>query len=646
MKVSRKDLNKMSTREVLSSAKGPMMRLFSYLKPYKARFFGALVFGVLAAAVNSTQLGIMQLVTGKLLDGKSTGDAAAVPEKPGPAAIWIRDGLEYLGLNVSDHSLRALVILCAMIPLIVMIRTVFGYLNSYLLTWVSLRVLDDIRSQLFRKVLGQSMEFFSKQKGGDLHQTVMNQTRVAQQALTSMSTDLLKEPLMILFVVLTLLWTDWQFTLIAFTVFPLFIIPVIIIGKKVRKASAEEENEAGAMSVIMEESFSGIREVKSYGREDYEVKRFNESNRKMLRSMMRWRKAMEISGPLVEVIAACGIAGAFIYIFHRPDISGSDFLTLIAGLMMLYAPAKALSRVPLMMQKCLVSTSKIFDMMDRPVKVPDAPDALVLKKCRGHVQFDNVTYFYKKDVPALKNVTLEINPGEKVALVGPNGAGKTTLLAMLLRFYDPHDGAVLVDGHDIRTVTQVSLRNQIGTVSQEPFLFHETILENIRYGRLNATDEEVIAASQKAYAHEFIMQKSEGYEYSVGDRGRNVSGGQRQRISIARAILKNAPILLLDEATSALDAEVERQVVDALDELSQNKTLIAIAHRLSTVINADKIVVMEAGGIVDVGRHEELLERCDLYRNLYSRGFQDEEPAAEEGAAPAPAAVLTDAPEG
>jgi len=575
-----------------------------------------------------------QLETDRVAKSKSyqqLKDAAASPA--------FTDALSLKASVPAMSPLYKVILVCALIPGIMLLRGIFGYLNSYCLVWVSLKLLDNIRGDLFAKILGQSQEFFNKQKGGDLLQTVMNQTRVAQQGFTGVISDIIKQPISILSALAVLFYMDWKFTLIALLLFPLCIVPVILVSKKVRKAGSEEEAEAGAMGVIMAEAFGGIRVVKAYGREEHEVSRFNASNQKMLRSMMKWNRALEGVGPLTEVVASLGVAAALVYVYML-NLSPASFIALNGGLIMLYPPAKALSRIPIILQKSLAATSKVFELMERPSGVRDTPEAAApAETASGRLEFRDLGFAYRKDMPALAGINLTIEPGETCALVGPSGAGKSTLFSLLLRFYDVHEGAVLLDGRDIRTLPQDWLRKQIGIVNQEVFLFHDTIYENIRYGRLDATKKEIYEAARRAYAHNFIMAQPNGYETVVGDKGCLLSGGQQQRISIARAMLREAPILLLDEAMSALDTESERKIQGAIEDLSQGKTVIAIAHRLSTILNADKIVVMDHGRIVDIGRHEVLLRTSELYRKLYSMQFHTELEAMEIPSLPAPAGI-------
>jgi subfamily B ATP-binding cassette protein MsbA len=324
---------------------------------------------------------------------------------------------------------------------------------------------------------------------------------------------------------------------------------------------------------------------------------------------------------MVEAVSAVGVGLALFYVWYT-HLSAAKFLALLAGIFMLYDPIKKLSRIHLVMQQCVNATNNIFEILNRQPAIQDAPGAAEIQGSQGDIRIENVTFRYRPGLPAaVHGLSLHVEPGRYYALVGSSGAGKSTILSLLLRFYEPEAGVIRLDGCDISTLRQTSLREQIGMVSQETFLFHESILSNIRYGRLNASKEEVMEAAKQAYAHEFIMQQPHGYETVIGDKGCLLSGGQQQRVSIARALLKNAPVLLLDEAMSALDSEAEREIQAALDRLSQGRTVIAIAHRLSTVLKADQIVVMDRGEIRETGTHRELLESSTIYRKLYDLQF-------------------------
>lgn len=620
-KLSRKDINKMSFREFLRVSREPYLRLFSYLKPYRFRFGLGILFGALFGAVQGLLIFDVRVVTGAVFPGSSaTMPATLVKYFPSLADFHIHG------------TLGQVLLICSTIPLLMGLRGLCSYLNSYFMLWVSVRVLDDIRTAVFRKTLSQSLEFFNRAKTGDLVQTVFNQTRMAQQALTTISGDLVKQPISIVSALGVLFYLDWRFTLTSFIIFPLCLIPVVIVSKKVRKAGAREEEEAGALMVVMHEAFSGIRVVKTHAREDYESARFNAANQKIMLFIMRWRKAMELSGPLVETIGSLGLGVALVWAWHY-GLTFNDFTALAGGLLLLYPSFKALSRIYLTMQKCLASTTKVFELLDREPAIIDSPDAQPLPPVRGEIRFEAVNFGYGHDRPAVQNIDLVIPAGSTCALVGASGAGKSTLLAVLQRLYDVQSGAVSIDGHDIRAVTQESLRESIATVSQDIFLFHDTIANNIRYGRLDATQEEVQAAARLAHAHDFISEQPDGYETVIGDKGCLLSGGQQQRVSIARALLKNAPILLLDEATSALDTESEKNIQAALENLSTGRTVIAIAHRLSTILKADQIVVLESGAIKEIGTHRELFDKSGYYRRLYDLQFTrhpgEEVPLAE-----------------
>jgi subfamily B ATP-binding cassette protein MsbA len=455
---------------------------------------------------------------------------------------------------------------------------------------------------------------------------------MAQTALTSISSDLIKQPLTVISAFVVLIHLDWKFTIVSLFLFPVCMVPIVYYGKKVRRQGKLEEERVGSMMSMLQESFAGIRVIKAFAREKREAENFESLSQEQFKSGIRVRKAIEIVSPMVEAVSALGVGLALFYVWYT-HLSAAKFLALLAGIFMLYDPIKKLSRIHLIMQQCFNATNNIFEILNRQPAIQDKPDAVVIGHSAGDIRIENLTFRYRPGLPsAVHDLSLHIAPGKYYALVGSSGAGKSTILSLLLRFYEPEAGIIRLDGRDISTIKQTSLREQIGVVSQETFLFHDSILNNIRFGRLDASKEAVIDAAKRAYAHDFIMLQPSGYETVIGDKGCLLSGGQQQRVSIARALLKNAPVLLLDEAMSALDSEAEREIQAALDRLSEGRTVIAIAHRLSTVLKADQIVVMDRGEIREIGTHRELLDSSTIYRKLYDLQFnvQAEEFAVAE----------------
>jgi len=499
--------------------------------------------------------------------------------------------------------------------------------------WVSNKVVTDIRGQLFNKMVRLSMDFFNKMRSGFLISRITNETRVVQMALTAVSADIFKQPVTIIGAITVLLLMDWKFTLITLVLFPICLLPLRIYGRRARKALRGQFEGMGEMVVTMQETFAGIRVIKSFAREAHQEKEFKRSNQLQFSQMMRIIRSMEITGPLVETIAAVGVGLALLYVYAA-NLSVGRFFGLITGIFILYDPIKTLSKIQIVMQNSITATAAIFSVLDSEPTVRDASDATQLTSATGRIDFENASFRYANTVTdAISNLTLHIQPGKTHALVGASGAGKSTILSLILRLYDPTSGAIRIDGRDLRSVTQKSLREQMGLVTQETFLFHDTIFNNIQFGRLDATPEEIYEAAKAAYAHDFITAQPKGYQTIVGDKGCLLSGGQQQRLAIARAILKNAPILLLDEATSSLDSESEQQIQKALAQLAAGRTVIAIAHRLSTILSADQIIVMDSGRIKEIGTHAELLEKSGYYRRLYDHQFNrlQKEPEAEAG---------------
>jgi subfamily B ATP-binding cassette protein MsbA len=591
-------------REYVRMLIGPYRDLFPFLKPHLGRFILALVFGAVFGVIS----GLLPLVLNHV-------NSQVFPQGKNKTEM-LSDAV-----NGTGAGINSVLLVCSMIPFIFVLRSLCDYLNSYYMAWVALRVLADIRQKLYTHILGQSLEFFNRERSGTLISRVANDTQMAQIALTSISSDLIKQPLTVISAFAVLIHLDWKFTVVSLFLFPVCIVPIVYFGKKVRRQGKLEEQKIGSMMSVLQESFAGIRVIKAFAREKRESEQFEALSLEQFRSGIRVRKAIEIVSPLVEAVTAIGVGLALYYVWST-HLSAAKFLALLAGIFMLYDPIKKLSRIHLVMQQCFNATNNIFEIMNREPVIKDRPEAVEITGSNGDIRIENVTFRYRPGLPAaVRDLRLHIEPGKYYALVGSSGAGKSTILSLLLRFYEAEAGVIRLDGRDINTLTQTSLREQIGMVSQETFLFHDSILNNIRYGRLNASKEEVVEAAKRAYAHDFITHQPNGYETVIGDKGCLLSGGQQQRVSIARALLKDAPVLLLDEAMSALDSEAEREIQAALDRLSEGRTVIAIAHRLSTVLRADQIVVMDRGEIREIGTHRELLESSTIYRKLYDLQF-------------------------
>ena len=595
---------RLTPREFARMLAGPYRDLFPFLRPHLGRFILALVFGALFGLISGLLPLVLNYVNSQVFpQGRSKAD-------------MLSDALHGNGAGINS-----VLLVCSVIPFIFILRSLCDYFNSYYMAWVALRVLADIRCKLYTHILSQSLEFFNRERSGNLISRVSNDTRMAQTALTSISSDLVKQPLTVISAFVVLIHLDWKFTIASLFLFPVCMVPIVYYGKKVRRQGKLEEERVGSMMSILQESFAGIRVIKAFAREKREAEHFASISDEQFKSGVRVRKAIEIVSPMVEAVSAIGVGLALFYVWYT-HLSAAKFLALLAGIFMLYDPIKKLSRIHLVMQQCVNATNNIFEILNRQPAIQDAPGAAEIQGSQGDIRIENVTFRYRPGLPAaVHGLSLHVEPGRYYALVGSSGAGKSTILSLLLRFYEPEAGVIRLDGCDISTLRQTSLREQIGMVSQETFLFHESILSNIRYGRLNASKEEVMEAAKQAYAHEFIMQQPHGYETVIGDKGCLLSGGQQQRVSIARALLKNAPVLLLDEAMSALDSEAEREIQAALDRLSEGRTVIAIAHRLSTVLKADQIVVMDRGEIRETGTHRELLESSTIYRKLYDLQF-------------------------
>ena len=592
--------------ETIKAAWHPYKRLYGYVHPYKWRFVVGLASGFAFGVINSFFPVVVAQVTSVIFHGAA------------PTPMTVRTHPE---IFTAGPRINSIALICLAIPVIMSLRSLFSYVNAYYMNWVSNKVVTDIRTELFSKIARHSMDFFNKTPAGFLISRITNDTRGMQAALSTVSSDLFKQPITIVGGIMVLLYMDWRFTVVTLILFPICMLPIRIYGKRARKAVQYEQEELGQMVVTMQETFAGIRVIKSFAREEHKEKSFLRSNQIQFSNAMKMIKSTEAIGPLVETVAAVGVGLALLYVYAT-NLSAGLFFGLISGIFILYEPIKTLSKIHIVMQRSVQATTEIFRILDSQPTVEDAPNAIELPKSRGRIDFEHVTFRYATgSSDAIRDINLQIEPGKSYALVGASGAGKSTILSLMLRLYDPTFGTVRVDGHDLRTLTQKSLREQIGLVTQDTFLFHDTIFNNIQFGRLDATRDEVYAAAETAFAHDFIVAQPQGYETKVGDKGCLLSGGQQQRLAIARALLKNAPILLLDEATSALDSESEKQIQRALERLAAGRTVIAIAHRLSTILSADQIVVMDKGVITEIGTHAELLDKSGHYRRLYDLQF-------------------------
>jgi subfamily B ATP-binding cassette protein MsbA len=499
------------------------------------------------------------------------------------------------------------------------------YIQAYFINTAGQLAIQDIRNRMFEHALGLSMRFYVKNSSGALMSRILNDVNVVQSTLSNVLVTLVKETLLLLALIGVAFYTDWKMALMAFVVIPLTALPASGIGKRIKRFSKRGQGAMGDLTSALEQAFSGIKVIKSFATEPKEGEDFRRKNLTYYRLVRKTLKYAAASSPIVELLSSFGAAAALWYGLDRV-MSGAmtqgQLFSVLTAITLMYAPLKNLVKVNNVVQTALGAAERMFEVVDEAPEIADRPDAIALQRSAGAVDFEQVTFSYD-DEPVLEAFSASIKAGEVVALVGPSGAGKTTVIGLLNRFYDPVSGVIRIDGHDIRNLTQQSLHENLALVDQETFLFNDTIRGNIRYGRPDASEEEVASAARKAYADDFIRQLPEGYDTLIGDRGVRLSGGQRQRLCIARALLRDAPILLLDEATSALDTESEAMVQQALGNLMRDRTTIVIAHRLSTVIHADRILVLRDGRICQSGTHRQLLEQGGLYRRLYDMQFRE-----------------------
>jgi subfamily B ATP-binding cassette protein MsbA len=448
-----------------------------------------------------------------------------------------------------------------------------------------------------------------------------------QESVTRVVTGFFKDLFTAVGLTAIIFYREWRLALMAIVVFPLAVLVIVRVGQKLRRISVKTQEAMARLYTILQESIQGQRIVKAFAREDYESRRFARQNLEFFRTRVKQTATRELTPPIMELLGALGMAGIIFYggynVIQGTSTPGT-FFSFLAALLMLYAPIKGLSGVHNTIQEGLAAAQRVFGLLDLQPSIQDPSGARDLPPITREIVYQGVSFYYD-DRPVLRDIDLTVRRGEMVALVGPSGAGKTTLLNLLPRFYDVSRGAIKIDGLDLREVTLASLRAQMGLVTQQIILFNDTVRYNVAYGRIEAGEEEIINALRAAYAYDFVMQLPQGLDTVIGEQGVRLSGGERQRLAIARALLKDPPILILDEATSSLDSEAEREVQQALDRLIKGRTTLVIAHRLSTVRNADRIIVLAEGKIVEAGSHPELMQQDGLYKRLYEMQFREEE---------------------
>jgi subfamily B ATP-binding cassette protein MsbA len=620
--------------------------VWPYFRQYRGRLFAGILLGMVFGASNAVFIWATKTLIGRMTPPTATvetveaqpASANAVSQSDFSISAWFDHARADLDRQMTawvdpwlpaiGHPLgwQQVVGGLLLFPLLAGLRGSVGYLGAYCMAWVSERVVNDLRVSVFRKLSSLSLDYFSDATTGDALARVSADTVTLQGCMSRGFSDLITEPFTIAAIAVALFMLDPQLTLAVIVFFPLVVIPVVVLGRKAKRASRASRKSSVTQASQLVELLGGIRVIKAFGLEDRQIERFTRLSRDLLRHSLKGRKAKEQVNPLIETLAMWGIGVMVVYVSYR-QASVEHMAGFLTGLILLYTPVKKLAALHVLLEQTSVSVERIMHILAEQSSIRERPDPVRLSRVQHGIQFDGVTFAYR-DQLVLRDVCLELRAGERVGVAGESGSGKSTLVNLLFRFYDPTKGAIRIDGHDLRDVALSDLNRLMALVSQEIVVFDLTVAENIACGRTGATQAEIEAAARAANAHEFILRLPEGYETRIGERGVTLSGGQRQRLSIARAFVRNAPILVLDEATASLDSAAEAEVQSAIEKLEENRTVLCIAHRLSTLATMDRIVVLAEGRIIEEGPFDVLLHRDGPFATMAARqGIRAANPA-------------------
>jgi subfamily B ATP-binding cassette protein MsbA len=601
-----------------------VQRLLGFVRPYSFRLFLAVFLMIIVGASEG--------VTALLI--KPIFDVVLSPNAQTSRIVLIQSTSYFHHTiylqNILPHWIHNVwTVVAITIIAIALAKGISEFLATYFINYIGHSVVRDLRNLLYSKLIEQSISFFHRNPTGRLMSAITSDIERIQFAVSQTAADTLKQSFTLVALLGALFYYDWRLALISMILIPLVVFPSAKLGRYIRASSRSSQDKMADLNNVLQETFSGIRIVKAFAMEAFEIEKFKAATRRLLRVSLRWVRAQAVSSPLMEVLGAITIAGLLFYerqlILHHTQTTGG-FIGFLFTLLKSYEPVKRLTGVSNSYQQALGASEQVFHYLDSEPEMVDKPRAIPLPPFQHEIAFEQVEFDYEDGVPLLRDINLRIGKGEVVALVGSSGAGKTTLASLIPRFFDVTRGRIAIDGHDVRDVKLNSLRAQIGIVTQETILFNDTVYNNICYGSPWPTEKQVREAARVALAEDFILEMPQGYQTMIGERGQRLSGGQRQRIAIARALLKNPPILILDEATSELDSESEMLVQSALANLMVGRTVVVIAHRLSTVRRAECIVVIDRGTICEVGTHEDLVSRGGIYQRLHDLQFVDAEP--------------------